>query len=220
MLALMLVVLLGTGEMEAGVSPGTPSDGLADYLYAVYAENQFIIIVMAFSLTCGFFMGQRHERTVSPMLSPEKPPSLKLVEFEKLEPLTPCESQVSVLEPHKDFEISLVDQHSLVSETSERKTSLDDKIERMLLDGKYVKSFKELTLLGQGGFGVVYKVSHRLEKQVYAVKIVAISSRFNESLETRTLFREIDAMLALQTHRVIRYVTCWLETIADKLNEL
>jgi alpha-tubulin suppressor-like RCC1 family protein len=37
-------------------------------------------------------------------------------------------------------------------------------------DGRYENDFVELGLLGKGGFGSVYKVKHKLEEQIYAVK--------------------------------------------------
>jgi alpha-tubulin suppressor-like RCC1 family protein len=37
-------------------------------------------------------------------------------------------------------------------------------------DGRYENDFVELDLLGKGGFGSVYKVKHKLEEQIYAVK--------------------------------------------------
>ena len=51
-------------------------------------------------------------------------------------------------------------------------SSLDEHLDKMLLDGKYRTSFKQMEMLGAGGFGMVYKVKHYLEKQFYAVKIV------------------------------------------------
>ena len=89
----------------------------------------------------------------------------------------------------------------------------------MLLNGKYSTSFKQLEILGAGGFGVVYKVKHYLEKQFYAVKIVPLNLS-QEAIQTRLLFREIDAMTRMNDSRVVRYVTCWLESLDDKLDIL
>jgi len=94
-------------------------------------------------------------------------------------------------------------------------SSLDEHLEKMLLDGKYRTSFKQMEMLGAGGFGMVYKVKHYLEKQFYAVKIVQLSLS-QDAIQSRRLFREIDAMTRMNDSRVVRYVTCWLESLDDK----
>jgi serine/threonine protein kinase len=90
--------------------------------------------------------------------------------------------------------------------------NIDDPIKKHLVDGKYLSSFKQKEILGYGGFGVVWKVQHKLEKQEYAVKIVPLLIDI-EAIVTRSLFREIDAMLKMNNERVVRYVTCWLESL-------
>jgi serine/threonine protein kinase len=103
-----------------------------------------------------------------------------------------------------------------------RINSFEDSVAKHLIDGKYLTSFKQKEILGYGGFGVVYKVLHKLEKQEYAVKIVPLNF-YSEAMVTRSLFREIDAMLRMNNERVVRYVTCWLESfenLKDTLKEL
>jgi serine/threonine protein kinase len=95
-----------------------------------------------------------------------------------------------------------------------RTASFEDPIGKHLIDGKYLTSFKQKDILGYGGFGVVWKVQHKLEKQEYAVKICPLSLDI-EAIVTRSLFREIDAMLRMNNVRVVRYVTCWLESLSN-----
>ena len=37
---------------------------------------------------------------------------------------------------------------------------------------RYEKRFDELRIIGEGGFGKVYKVSDKLDKQIYAIKVI------------------------------------------------
>jgi serine/threonine protein kinase len=38
--------------------------------------------------------------------------------------------------------------------------------------GRYLKTFDKLVELGQGGYGTVSKVQHKLDGRIYALKII------------------------------------------------
>ena len=47
-----------------------------------------------------------------------------------------------------------------------------------LKDGKYKKKFKKLEVIGRGSYGTVYKVEHKSNKSIHAIKKIAFSSEY------------------------------------------
>ncbi|KAK2068260.1 hypothetical protein P8C59_002909 [Phyllachora maydis] len=73
----------------------------------------------------------------------------------------------------------------------------------------YQGLFREIALLGKGGFGRVYQCYHRLDRAMYAVKKIPLSPKLGRRLcdgrhdEVRHILREVQA-LALLDHPNIR----------------
>lgn len=116
----------------------------------------------------------------------------------------------------KNFRVNFKDNNNQNNTRFTRPTCahIDDKFEDMLLTGKYRTSFKQIRLIGAGGFGQVFEVKHHLERKLYAVKIVPLSVS-SEAVCSRKLFREIDAMTRMNNSRIVHYVTCWLESLEN-----
>ncbi|CAG2113380.1 unnamed protein product, partial [Medioppia subpectinata] len=64
-------------------------------------------------------------------------------------------------------------------------------------DGNYKTQFIELEEIGSGGFGTVFKVKHRLDDKIYAVK--------------RVQFGEVKNLVKLDSDFVVKYYNSWLE---------
>ncbi len=54
---------------------------------------------------------------------------------------------------------------------------------------RYISDFKELELIGKGGFGRVYKVLNRLDKQQYAIKMISFEGIFQLFLKIFFFFK-------------------------------
>ncbi|XP_073690648.1 interferon-induced, double-stranded RNA-activated protein kinase-like [Garra rufa] len=61
-------------------------------------------------------------------------------------------------------------------------------------------SFDVIAELGQGGYGCVYKVKHKYDGKIYAVKRVNL---------TRKADSEVKALARLDHPNIVRYITCW-----------
>ncbi|XP_043110715.1 interferon-induced, double-stranded RNA-activated protein kinase [Puntigrus tetrazona] len=61
-------------------------------------------------------------------------------------------------------------------------------------------SFDVIATLGEGGYGCVYKVKHKIDGGIYAVKRVVL---------TRNADSEVKALARLDHPNIVRYVTCW-----------
>lgn len=73
---------------------------------------------------------------------------------------------------------------------------------------RYRTDFEQLDFLGQGGYGKVVKARHRIEKQIYAIKIIQL-----DPWDTgNKVFREVEALSHLNHRFIVRYIQCWLET--------
>lgn len=87
------------------------------------------------------------------------------------------------------------------SESSINKDVIDD----CLIDAHIKNNFKEVTLIGDGGFGHVYSATHRHEGKCYALKFVPFNiDNFDKSK------REVQVLSSLHNENIIRYVTSWI----------
>jgi hypothetical protein len=76
-------------------------------------------------------------------------------------------------------------------------------------DDKYCNNFIELENIGAGSYGSVYKVFHKYEKNLYAIKKVHIT---NELIRDNTdIFREIQLFSKLNHKNIVRYYSSWLD---------
>lgn len=64
-------------------------------------------------------------------------------------------------------------------------------INRFLENGRFKSKFEQLSILGRGGFGVVYKVKYLLDNNIYALKKVKLHLGTNETLHEHKVYREI-----------------------------
>ena len=68
------------------------------------------------------------------------------------------------------------------------------------------KDFTDIIKIGQGGFGVVLKAKHKIDEQIYAIKII----KFN-NLSDQDVVTEIKTMLKIRYKHIVEYKTCWFE---------
>ncbi|CAG2109199.1 unnamed protein product [Medioppia subpectinata] len=77
-------------------------------------------------------------------------------------------------------------------------------------DGNYKTQFLEMSAIGSGGFGTVFKVKHRLDDKIYAVKKVQFGA-FSEEKKQRIL-NEVKSLAKLDSDFVVKYYNSWLES--------
>lgn len=82
----------------------------------------------------------------------------------------------------------------------------------MTENGTLAQLYENKRFLGQGGFGVVMKASHYLEKGApCAVKVVG----FNRD-ELASVLREVQSLASLTTHpNIVSYKCCWIEKLSE-----
>jgi Serine/threonine protein kinase len=89
---------------------------------------------------------------------------------------------------------------------------------------RYRSEFHEISPLGKGGFGTVFKCKNALDGREYAVKKVLIRShldskghlpaQFSQKLEK--VLREVKILALLDHMNIVRYYTAWLEVETEE----
>jgi serine/threonine protein kinase len=65
-----------------------------------------------------------------------------------------------------------------------------------------------LELIGEGGFGKVYKVRHKLDGNIYAIKKAVVNY---DDLNDRKMLKEVALLSKLNHPNIVRYYQSWLE---------
>ena len=69
------------------------------------------------------------------------------------------------------------------------------------------KDFKNLEKIGKGGFGIVLKGEHRLDKGICAIKII----KLKDINDKESIINEAITMTKLTSKHVVQYKTCWID---------
>lgn len=76
---------------------------------------------------------------------------------------------------------------------------------------RYFSDFDEIEKISHGGFGEVFKAKHKIDKHVYAIKKILISSDHVNNVLSH--FREVNTFASLNHLNVVAYHACWLEPL-------
>jgi serine/threonine protein kinase len=84
---------------------------------------------------------------------------------------------------------------------------------------RYKSEFREISALGKGGFGTVFKCENVLDGRAYAVKKIRIKSFVDHrglptkhlSAQLKRVLREVKILARLDHPNIVRYYTSWLE---------
>jgi translation initiation factor 2-alpha kinase 4 len=79
---------------------------------------------------------------------------------------------------------------------------------------RYAQEFTELSLLGSGAYGEVWKVRHKLDRRIYAVKKIFIGGSYLRSdVISRKIRREVTTISRLLHKNIVRYYAAWVEHV-------
>ncbi|CAG2106347.1 unnamed protein product [Medioppia subpectinata] len=77
------------------------------------------------------------------------------------------------------------------------------------IDGYYEAQFIDISIIGLGGFGTVFKVKHRLDDKIYAVKRVQFGGYSEE--KKYKIVNEVKSLTTLNSKFVVKYYNSWFE---------
>jgi len=97
----------------------------------------------------------------------------------------------------------------------------------ILDSGRLRKKFKDIKMIGQGGFGKVYKATYHIDQKLYAIKVDRIhiskqrSSDPMAEISKHRMYREIQAASSITSENIVRYFNSWFEELdsEDKISE-
>ena len=78
-----------------------------------------------------------------------------------------------------------------------------------IIKSRIDEDFKNLEKIGEGGFGVVLKGIHRLDKGVNAIKIIKLSSISDKD----SIINEAITMTKISSKHIVQYKTCWIDNL-------
>ncbi|KAM9125312.1 eukaryotic translation initiation factor 2-alpha kinase 1 isoform 2-T2 [Pangshura tecta] len=76
---------------------------------------------------------------------------------------------------------------------------------------RYLNEFDEISRLGKGGYGTVYKVRNKLDGQLYAIKKNLIKKATKR--DCMKVLREVKVLAGLQHPNIVGYHTAWIEHV-------
>ncbi|KAL2078192.1 hypothetical protein ACEWY4_025877 [Coilia grayii] len=81
---------------------------------------------------------------------------------------------------------------------------------------RYLSEFEEVSALGKGSYGKVFKVLNKLDGQHYAVKKILIRNVTRE--DCVKVLREVKVLSSLQHPNIVGYHTAWMEHVQPATN--
>jgi hypothetical protein len=76
-------------------------------------------------------------------------------------------------------------------------------------NSRYQKEFQEITLLGKGAGGEVWKVKNSLDRRAYAIKKIILNP--TNEISNRKIRREVTTISRLLHKNIVRYYAAWME---------
>ncbi|XP_036428926.1 eukaryotic translation initiation factor 2-alpha kinase 1 isoform X2 [Colossoma macropomum] len=81
---------------------------------------------------------------------------------------------------------------------------------------RYLSEFEEMSTLGKGSYGKVFKVKNKLDGQDYAVKKILIKNVTRD--DCMKVLREVKVLSSLQHPNIVGYHTAWMEHVQPTMN--
>ncbi|XP_072523395.1 eukaryotic translation initiation factor 2-alpha kinase 1 isoform X2 [Salminus brasiliensis] len=81
---------------------------------------------------------------------------------------------------------------------------------------RYLSEFEEMSALGKGSYGRVFKVKNKLDGQDYAVKKILIKNVSRD--DCMKVLREVKVLSSLQHPNIVGYHTAWMEHVQPAVN--
>lgn len=96
----------------------------------------------------------------------------------------------------------------------------DPEVWPFIESGRFEKTFDVVSKLGEGAYGCVYHVKHKLDGNSYALKKIKIHMEFRDTdlpqdrkqaLLSNPAMKEIEAISRLNHKNIVGYKGCWVE---------
>ena len=99
---------------------------------------------------------------------------------------------------------------SLIETINNDKLKTDDMKQILTTTSRYNNDFVKLGHLGEGSFGVIDKVYHKLDNKIYAIKKIPFSNKIDKTTFESKL-KEVRSLATLSHKNILRYHSSWME---------
>jgi len=107
---------------------------------------------------------------------------------------------------------------SIIPDTTATESNKHLRIDTSLInEGHIKKNFEDFKKVGEGGFGSVFKASHKIDGSLYALKVIKLNVEISKSLKDHKVIKEVKTMMKLNHKNVVRYYTCWFQLNIDEI---
>lgn len=87
--------------------------------------------------------------------------------------------------------------------------------------GRLRQKFKDITPIGAGAFGKVYRASYHIDRKQYAIKVVRLhivqdsETDVLQQIYQHRVYRELQAVSKITSENTVRYFNSWFEALDD-----
>ena len=99
---------------------------------------------------------------------------------------------------------------SLIELVSENKFEVNDMRNILMTTSRYQNEFVKLEHLGEGSYGLIDKVYHKLDGKIYAIKKIPLSPKIDKEI-FRSKLDEIRVLANMNHPNILRYHSSWME---------
>lgn len=99
---------------------------------------------------------------------------------------------------------------SLIELVSENKFEVNDMRNILMTTSRYQNEFVKLEHLGEGSYGLIDKVYHKLDGKIYAIKKIPLSPKIDKDI-FKSKLDEIRVLANMNHPNILRYHSSWME---------
>lgn len=135
----------------------------------------------------------------------------QLSKMKIISPLSALDELSSIRSQDRLLVHNMIQSALMVLPASQYKESLKMEDIINIHTSRYRNEFQEISRIGKGGFGSVFKARHKLDGRVYALKRVTFKHSNSKPELWVKILREVKALANLQHPNIVGYNAAWLE---------
>lgn len=124
--------------------------------------------------------------------------------------LISSDSDELILSDNKNDILGKPNMESLIELVSGNKFEVDDMKNILMTTSRYKNEFVTLEHLGEGSYGLIDKVYHKLDGKIYAIKKIPLSPNMDKDI-FKSKLDEIRVLAKMNHSNILRYHSSWME---------
>ena len=120
------------------------------------------------------------------------------------------DSDELILSDSKNDILDKPNMKSLIELVSGNRFEVDDMKKILMTTSRYKNEFVKLEHLGEGSYGLIDKVYHKLDGKIYAIKKIPMSPKMDKDI-FKSKLDEIRVLAKMNHPNILRYHSSWME---------